>query len=131
MKIVLGENRSAYFESEVFTICDEPLVIEVESPYENLYGVCTIGKSRSVIKVKDGVLKIPPSFLTPGTMSIVFKIVENGNVVNDWNAERVILRELDGEYEVIPEVAKLREEIGTIKKALKELCQILNKNYII
>lgn len=127
MKITLF-NSGAYFDGGVFTLCDEPLVIEVSPEEDNLYAVCTIGNERTVIKVKDGVLEIPPPFLAPGELHVTFQKVENGEVIKIWRAERVTLRKLDDEYNAIPELVTLRNELTTVKKALKELYGLINKN---
>ena len=131
MKITLYSNGRATFESKVFTICNEPLEIEVKAEYDNLYAVCNLGKERCVIKVKDGILSIPPSFLTPGILLLNLQQVEDGKPIKTWNAEKVILRDLDDKYEVIPEIVLLRNEISTLKKAMKELYGLVNKNNLI
>lgn len=130
MKITLYNNGRAYFEKEVFTLCDEPLLIDVEADeaYNNLYAVCTIGNERSVIKVKDGVLTIPPTFLAPGILCVSFRQIENAEPTKRWNAEKIVLREIEDRYEVIPEMALLRNEIDTVKKAIKELYSFIIKN---
>ena len=133
MKITLYSNGRAYFVSEVYTICNEPLKIEVEADevHNNLYGICTIGNERAVIKVKDGILSVPPSFLTPGILLVTFKQVEKGEPTKAWNAEKVVLRSLEGKYEVVPEMVLLRDEIRTLKKAMTELYAIVTKNNLI
>lgn len=131
MKITLYDNNTAYFESEVHTICNEPLEIGVEGEYDNLYAVCTIGNERTVIKVKDGMLTIPPEFLAPGILYINFRQFENGEPTKRWNVEKVILRTLGDKYEVIPEMVLLRDEIRTLKKAMKELYGLVHKNNLI
>lgn len=128
MKMTLTTNGKAYFDGEVFTLCNEPLVMEVVAEVDNLYAVCTFGNNRTAIKVKDGLLSIPPTFLKEGELHIGFKQVENGNVIKEWRAERVTLRKLDDEYKVIPELVMLRNELTTVKQALKELYKLINKN---
>lgn len=129
MKMTLYNNGRGYFDEKVYTICDEPLEIEIESE-ENipLYAVCTIGNERSVIKVRDGKLTIPPSFLAPGILLFSIQQVKNGEVVKRWRAERLMLRRLTDKYEVIPELVLLQDEIATTKKALKELFRLVKKN---
>lgn len=127
MKITLF-NSGAYFDGETFTICNEPLVMEVVAEVDNLYAVCTLGNKRTTIKVKDGVLEIPPAFLEEGELHISFKQVEDGNIIKEWRAERVALHKLDDEYKAIPELVMLRNEVATIKQALKELYGLINKN---
>lgn len=126
MKITLYNNRTAYFEKEVFTLCDEPLEIEIEADevYNNLYAVCTLNKERGVFKIKDRVLSIPPSFLAPGTMSISLQQVENGEATMWWHTDKVYLQALEDKYEVIPELV-------TIKQAIKELYKLVRKNNLI
>ena len=128
MKITLYKNGSAFYNGEVFTLCNEPLEMEVVAEEDNLYAVCTLGNKRTTIKVKDGVLEIPPAFLEHGELHIGFKQVENGNIIKEWRAERVTLRKLDDEYKAIPELVMLRNELNTVKKALKELYGLINKN---
>jgi hypothetical protein len=124
MKITLYENGTAFFEKEAFVICGEPLVIEVDSAYDNLYAVCHTEQTHLPIKVKDGVLTIPPSLMIPGEMSITFKQIVNGEVIKVWHSERVTLKGLGEEYEVIPELV-------TIKMAIKELYKLVRKNNLI
>lgn len=123
MKITLYENGSAYFEKEVFVLCDEPLEIEVDTDkeYDNLYAVCTSAKDHFPYKVKDGKVIIPPSFMSPGEMHITFKQIANGEVLKWWHSERVTIKGLEDKYEVIPELALL-------KKAVTELYGLVNKN---
>ena len=128
MKITLYNNGRAYYDGETFTVCDEPLNIEIETELDNLYAVCTIDKERTTIKVKDGILSIPPSFLAPGVLFVSFNQVENGEIIRQWRSERVTLRGLNGEYEAIPELVTLQKEMTTIKQALKELYGLINKN---
>jgi hypothetical protein len=133
MKMTLYRNRTAYFEKEVFTLCDEPLEIEIEADeiYNNLYAVCTLNKERGVFKIKDRVLSIPPSFLAPGTMHISIQQVENGQATMWWYTDKVYLQALEDKYKVIPEMVLLREELGTVKKAIKELYKLVRKNNLI
>lgn len=128
MKMTLYNNGRAVFDGKVFTICDEPLEIEIESEYDNLYAVCTLGNNRRVIKVKEGKLTVPPSFLAPGILLFSIQQVEDGEPVKRWRAERVMLKKLTDKYEVIPELVLLQDEINTLKKALKELYGLINKN---
>ena len=133
MKITLYNNRTAYFEKEVFTLCDEPLEIEIEADevFSNLYAVCNLNKERGVFKVKGGILSIPPSFLAPGTLLISLQHVEGGEAKMWWHTDKVFIRSLEDKYEVIPEMVMLREEIGTLKRAMKELYGLVqNKNQI-
>ena len=128
MKLFLHNNRSLLFTNEVFVVCNEPFEIEITGDVENVYGVCSIDKKRTTIKVKDGKLSIPPDFLEEGELHISLQRVENGEVTSKWKTERVILKSLDGGYEAVPELTLLRDELGTMKQALKELYRIVNKN---
>ena len=133
MKITLYNNRAAYFEKEVFTLCGEPLEIEIDADevYNNLYAVCNLGKERGIFKVKDRVLTIPASFLAPGTLLISIQQVEKGEATMWWHTDKVFIRSLEDKYEVIPEMVMLREEIGTLKQAMKELYGLVqNKNLL-
>lgn len=131
MKMTLCNNDRVYFDGEIHTLCNEPLEMEIETEVDNLYAVCTLDNKRSVIKVKDGVLSIPPSFLAPGELHITLQKVENGEITKRWRAERVTLRKLDAEYQAIPELVALHDEVTTLKKALRELYNIVNKNNLI
>lgn len=127
MKMTLYENGRAYFDGETFTVCNEPLEIKIETEEDNLYAVCTIGNERTVIRIRDG-LSIPPTFLKEGTLYITIEKIENGKILKRWMTEKVNLREIKDEYKVIPELSMLREEVDTLKKALKELYGLIIKN---
>lgn len=127
MKMTLYENGRAYFDGETFTVCNEPLEIKIETEEDNLYAVCTIGNARTVIRIRDG-LSIPPTFLKEGTLYITIEKIENGKILKRWMTEKVNLREIKDEYKVIPELSMLREEVDTLKKALKELYGLIIKN---
>ena len=128
MKMTLYDNGSAYFDGETFILCNEPLVMDITPEADNLYAVCSIGNERTVIKVKDGTLSIPPTFLAPGELHVSLQRVENGEVTKRWRTERVTLRKLDDKYNAIPELVTLQNEVTTIKQALKELYRLINKN---
>ena len=128
MKLILHDNRSLLFTNETFILCNEPLEIEIAGDTENVYGVCTVNKKRTTIKVKDGKLTIPPEALEEGELHLSLQRVENGEVTHQWKTERVILKNLDDGYEAIPELNLIRCELSTIKQALKELYGIVNKN---
>ena len=123
MRIALHNNGTAYLDKEVFVLCDEPLEIEVEADpeYDNLYAVCSTDDARLPYKIKDGKLTVPPSFMSPGEMRITFQQIANGDVVKRWNTEKVTVKELDGKYEVIPELVLL-------KRAIVELYGLVHKN---
>ena len=128
MKMTLCNNGRVYFDGETFTLCNEPLEISIEGESEHLYAVCSIGNDRTVIKAKDGKVSIPPSFLAPGELHVTLQTVENGEITKTWRAERVTLRKLDAEYQAIPELVAIHNEVTTLKKALKELYNLINKN---
>ena len=123
MKLTLYKNGSAYFEKEVFVLCDEPLQIEISADpeFDNLYAVCDNNKAHLPYKIKDGMLTIPPSFMSPGELRITLQQVKNGEVVKRWNAERVTIKALDGKHELIPELV-------VVKEAIKELYELVKKN---
>ena len=131
MKMTLCNNGRVYFDGEIHTLCNEPLEISIEGDSENLYAVCATDNDRTTIKVKDGTLSIPPSFLAPGELHVTLQKVENGEITKRWRAERVTLRKLDAEYQAIPELVALHDEVTTLKKALRELYSIVNKNNLI
>lgn len=128
MKLFLHNNRSLLFTNETYVVCNDPLEIEITGDVENVYGVCSIDKKRTTIKVKDGKLSIPPDFLEEGELHLSLQRVENGEVTCKWKTERVILKSLNGGYEAVPEIESLRVELSTLKQALKELYGIINKN---
>ena len=123
MKLTLYKNGSAYFEKEAFVLCDEPLKIEIvaDPEFDNLYAVCDNNKAHLPYKIKDGMLTIPPSFMSPGELRITLQQVTNGEVVKRWNAERVTIKGLDGKHELIPELV-------LVKEAIKELYELVKKN---
>ena len=123
VKMTLHNNGAGYFDKEVHVLCDEPLniVVETDAVYNNLYAVCSLNKSRNVFRVKDGVLSIPVSFLSPGVLLVNLQQVEKGKVVKQWSAEQITLRSLKDGYEAIPELAMMR-------KAISELYALIKKN---
>ena len=123
MKLTLHKNGSALFEKETFVLCDEPLKIEIVSDpeFDNLYAVCAIKKTHLPFKIKNGMLIVPPSFMSPGVLRITLQQVTNGEIVKRWHSERVTIKGLDDKYEVIPELV-------VIKSAIKELYDLVKNN---
>lgn len=129
MRIKLYDNGRAVSDGEIHTICDnESLVIDIEAEADNLYAVCSYNDKRTVVKVEDSKIEIPPERLVAGQFLVTLQQVENGEVIKRWKTERITLRELKDGYEAIPEIAELWKELATTKMALRELYGLINKN---
>ena len=122
--------QSGYFDKEVYTLCNEPLYIAIESQikHSDLYGVCVLNKKKETFKIRDGVLTIPFEFISPGEMLIDIQQIRNGEIIKRWSVEKLTLSNAESQYKAIPELAVLRKDINTLKTAVKELVALIKKN---
>ncbi len=120
--------QSGYFDKEKYTLCNEPLKIEIETTYTDLYAVCVLNGKKEVYKIKDGVLNIPYGFLTSGEMLIDLQQIRDSKIIKRWNVEKLIISNTESQYEAVSELATLRNDINMLKSAVKELVALVKKN---
>jgi hypothetical protein len=60
----------------------------------------------------------------------VDKIIEFESV-KKWRVEPILLREIESEFCLIPEIEAIKDELGTVKKALSEVAGLIKQNEIV
>lgn len=72
-------------------------------------------------RIIDGIINFDRKELVYGKFQAKIVALANENVVKEFDIEDLILKELDGELKVIPELEEVKEEFETLKSENAEL----------
>ena len=130
--IIVLHGRNGYIEgNEIVTLSNESLDFELKSDvtYPDLFAICSIGKNERTIRIRDGAFTVPFDFLAEGVLRVDIQQIRNGQIIKRSNVEKITLRKTVSNFEAIPEIAEIKQDIKIIKKALSEISTMLkNKN---
>lgn len=103
-----GEQCSLVFESSEYNL-------------DELHVTITDGTFAKRYTVKDGKFDISEYCKKACVVEIRVDLILGGAVAKTWLLEPFVVTEQGGSFELIPEIALLREEIKTMKQIIKEL----------
>lgn len=126
-KISLGANKFVSIPERFMAGAQTVLVFE-SSEYDLGELRCTItdGSFARRHVVKGGKFDITEYCKKAGVIEIAVDLILRGTVAKTWLLEPFVVRENGGGYELIPEIALLRNEVRRHKKILKELNTKIN-----
>lgn len=107
-RFMAGEQSSLVFESSEYNL-DELHVTIADGTFAKRY------------VVKDGKFDISEYCKKACVVEIRVDLILGGAVAKTWLLEPFVVTEQGGSFELIPEIALLREEIKTMKQIIKEL----------
>lgn len=121
-KITLGASKFVGMQ-EQFNAKEQVILVFESSEYEldELRVTITDGASTYLHTLTGARFDITDYCTKEGILEIAADLVKKGSVVKRWLIEPFVVRENGGTYELIPEIALLRNEIRTMKQIIKEL----------
>jgi hypothetical protein len=135
MKILLNGNTQAEVDPQ------EPLLLPLDKLElefcSNVYRLNTLivtvknEEKKEQFKVKAPFKLDISSFIKCGTIDINISMSIHTTVVKEWVVPTLYLKEVEHQFILTPEIAKLREDISDLKKAVRELTDLLKVNNII
>lgn len=126
-KISLGANKFVSIPERFMAGAQTALVFE-SSEYDlgELRATITDGSFAKRHVVKGGKFDITEYCKKAGVIEIAVDLILRGTVAKTWLLEPFVVRENGGGYELIPEIALLRNEVRRMKKIIKELNTKIN-----
>lgn len=121
-KISLGNNEFVGIKEKF--IAKEKIILAFESseyPLDELRVTITDGTFAKRHIVHGKKFDITEYCKKACVLEIVVDLMLKGTVAKTWKLEPFVVREDFGGYELIPEIALLRNEIRTMKKVIREL----------
>lgn len=121
-KVTLGTSKFVGMQ-EQFNAKEQVILVFESSEYEldELRVTITDGASTDLHTLTDARFDITDYCTKEGILEIAADLVKKGSVVKRWLIEPFVVRENGGTYELVPEIALLRNEIRTMKQIIKEL----------
>lgn len=114
-KILLPEDVSLEFLSDTYDL-------------KNLLVTIRKGNEERQYKPKGKPIDISDLCKTAGLVEIEASLIANLQPVKTWRVESLLLVEVKGGFEAIPEIEVLREEINLVKSAIRDLVKVVNSN---
>lgn len=131
--------KNGKFDDAIHTATDnEPLIIELQvdtGRSVDYYATIQNESGRKVdIKVKDKKFEIPKDIIENGSIDITITAKVKNETVDTFFCEKLIVKYVNGEKQVIPEVQalhieldKVRQEFISFKKEVSEMIEKQNK----
>lgn len=120
--VAIVKNRGA------IPLTDDPLTLSIFSKKylrDDLFVTGEINGKSITFEIKDGIAVIPAALKEAGAMKLTVRKIINGEILQTWSAEPVLLREIDGKYEAIPQITELSEKVAKLTEAVAELKNII------
>ena len=122
LKVSLGNNEFVGIKERFNAGREAVLAFESsEYPLDELRVTITDGTFAKRRFVKDAKFDITEYCKKARVLEIGVDLMLNGTVAKTWKLEPFVVREDFGGYELIPEIALLRNEIRTMKQIIREL----------
>lgn len=122
LKVSLGNNEFVGIKERFNAGREVVLAFESsEYPLDELRVTITDGTFAKRRFVKDAKFDITEYCKKARVLEIGVDLMLNGTVAKTWKLEPFVVREDFGGYELIPEIALLRNEIRTMKQIIREL----------
>lgn len=108
-----GDKLELKFKSSLYTL-------------SKLYAVATNGSTTKRGELKDNTLDISDLCRKACVVDINVYLISRSKTVKEWRLEPLVVRGLNDVFKPIPETVHMREELTTMKKALKEMNTKIN-----
>ena len=110
----------------VIPLTADPLTVSVYSKdyvRDHLFLTASINNHTESFELTDGITVLPDRFATAGALKLTVRKIINGEVLRVWHAEEVLIKQIEGEYEAIPQVTELSNKVTALTAAVAELKQ--------
>lgn len=127
MKLTLCNNYGKFDTKQIFN--NGRAVIDVEHDYRffNLVAVVSYGNNYSrVIKIVDNQLILPQDILKVGRLYLKIKIMRGNDVIKIIPCDSILIKELNGEIESIPQIEECVNKIQNLEVTVKKVLKIIN-----
>ena len=128
-KVTLGENKFVGFHERLTAGKENILVFESgDYSLEEISATITDGTFAKRHSLKEARFDITEYCKKAGVIEISLDLIHRDKVVKTWLLEPCVVWEIgNGPYELIPEIALLRQEIKTMKQLIVELNTKINE----
>lgn len=122
LKVKLGAEKFVGIKDRLNAGEETILVFESdEYPVNDMQVTITDGSFMRRHVVNGGRMNLSEYCKKAAVIEISADLVLRGEVAKTWLLEPIVVREVSGGYELIPEISLLRKEIRTMKKIIREL----------
>ena len=127
MKLTLFNNYGKFNTKQIFN--NEKAVINIEHDYRffDLVAVVSYGNNYSrIIKITDNQLILPQDILKVGRLYLKIKIMRGNDVIKIIPCDSILIKELNGEIESIPQIEECVNKIMNLEVAVKKILKVVN-----
>jgi hypothetical protein len=129
MQIMLNTGSTATLDIKEPIILPNAVEIEFKSNYYKLNTLAVTAKNGD-IQERHVLDKAPykialKDVVRVGRIELEISNVISGEIVKSWRVPDIILKEINHQFEVIPEIEELKSEISKIKQALTEILKLI------
>ena len=110
---------------------EEEVILSFTSAIYSLGELLISVKKDNVVKkykTKDKLVDISEFCTSAGCVDIEVSLMVGSDAVKDWRVEPLLIKEINHSFAPIPEIEQMREELATMKSAIKELRTIVENN---
>lgn len=120
------------FDSVIFIASvNEPLIIELlvdTGRTVDYYATIQNEKGcKTVVKIKDKMFEVPKDVIVYGSLDLTITAKVGAETVNTFFCEKLIVKDVGGQKQVIPEIEALHLELDKIKNDFKALAKEVNE----
>lgn len=122
-QLSLYGNYGKYDEASFIIADNERLIIRVvDKVRANVQYYATIEKDGVIEKLSiiDNLFEIPNKFLTFGALSVTISLYFKGNLLKEFACEQLIIKELNNQKTLIPEIVELKNNLVEINSLLMQ-----------
>lgn len=94
----------------------------------NYFAIITCGNQKKIEQITEsGIFTLPVSMTDEsGSIDIVIQARDKtGKIINEYTCESLIIKQVDGVFQPIPQIQNMENEIAQIKTALREIYDII------
>lgn len=126
LKIINGIGR---FDNNILIKNDKGPIIEIEHDYRffDLYVHARYNNNiiRHVTEIKDNKFQLDNSMIKAGKIEIEIKVMTNGELVRTLRCEPLMVKEINGGIEAIPEIKYLENIVDNLKMSFSKVLKIV------
>lgn len=120
------------FDSVIFIASvNEPLIIELlvdTGRTVDYYATIQNEKGcKTVVKIKDKIFEVPKDVVVYGSLDLTITAKVGAETVNTFFCEKLIVKDVGGQKQIIPEIEALHLELDKIKDDFKALVKEVNE----
>lgn len=123
--VALVKNRGA------IPVTDDPLVISITSKIfecKSLFITAENNGKTIAFEAQEGVAVLPEALKKSGELKLLIQKIVDGEILQTWTAEKILLRDLGGDFEAIPQITALTEKVAALTEAVAELKKIITES---